>query len=231
MSATDIADWPGHPDADPDCECCLGDGLQADGETPCPCIDARKANIAAQAITPAPQPEGEPVTLTYTNWRGETAQRTITPKRIWWGATDWHPEPQWLLTAFDAEKQADRDFALKDFGAATPQSAGEAEPVAWRSVERKFYRSEWPLANLLEARNGGLVTDEGEAWSYRYTHKDGVGGEYDMMIRREPVAHPPQPSASVVEAMKHLQDIINCGNCSGSRQSARLALRALKGDK
>ena len=42
--------------------------------------------------------------------------------------------------------------------------------------------------------------------------------------------HPPKPSASVVEAMKHLHDIINCGNCSGSRQSARLALRALKGD-
>ena len=63
----------------------------------------------------------DPITLTYTNWRGETAQRTITPKRIWWGATDWHPEPQWLLTAFDAEKQADRDFALKDYGAATQQ--------------------------------------------------------------------------------------------------------------
>ena len=61
MSATDINDWPGHPDADPDCECCLGDGLQADGETPCPCIDARKANIAAQTITPAPQPAGEAV--------------------------------------------------------------------------------------------------------------------------------------------------------------------------
>ena len=120
---TDINDWPSHPDADPDCECCLGDGLQADGETPCPCIDARKANIAALTIPPAPQPEGEPVTLTYTNWRGETAQRTITPKRIWWGATDWHPEPQWLLTAFDAEKQADRDFAIKDFGAATPPAA------------------------------------------------------------------------------------------------------------
>ena len=42
-------------------------------------------------------------------------------------------------------------------------------------------------------------------------------------------AHPPQPSVAVVEAMKHLHDIINCGNCSWSRQSARLALRALKG--
>ena len=37
--------------------------------------------------------------------------------------------------------------------------------------------------------------------------------------------------AQLVEAMKHLHDIINCGNCSGSRQSARLALRALKGEK
>ena len=33
--------------------------------------------------------------------------------------------------------------------------------------------------------------------------------------------------ARLGEAMKHLHDIINCGNCSGSRQSARLALRAL----
>lgn len=47
MSATDINDWPGHHDADPDCECCLGDGLQADGETPCPCIDARRRYRAA----------------------------------------------------------------------------------------------------------------------------------------------------------------------------------------
>lgn len=42
-------------------------------------------------------------------------------------------------------------------------------------------------------------------------------------------AHQPAPDAVVRlgEAMKHLHDIINCGNCSGSRQSARLALRAL----
>lgn len=64
----------------------------------------------------------QPVTVTYTNWRGETAQRTIIPRRVWFGSTDWHPEPQWLLTALDVEKQADRDFALKDFGAPAPQA-------------------------------------------------------------------------------------------------------------
>ena len=51
---TDTTDWPGHPDADPDCECCLGDGLQADGETPCPCIDARKGYCPAQAASLTP---------------------------------------------------------------------------------------------------------------------------------------------------------------------------------
>ncbi|TWD58148.1 hypothetical protein FB480_101903 [Agrobacterium vitis] len=63
--------------------------------------------------------EAQPITLTYTNYRGETSQRTIKPKRVWFGSTEWHPEPQWLLTAFDVDKGADRDFALKDFGASS----------------------------------------------------------------------------------------------------------------
>ncbi|WP_197434739.1 hypothetical protein [Agrobacterium vitis] len=72
------------------------------------------------ALPPSPQsnvmaPAHEPVTLTYTNYRGETSERTILPKHIWFGSTEWHPEPQWLLTAFDLGKQDVRDFALKDF--------------------------------------------------------------------------------------------------------------------
>ena len=57
------------------------------------------------------------VSLTYTNYRREVSVRTITPRRVWFGSTEWHPEPQWLLTAFDHDKGAERDFALKDFGA------------------------------------------------------------------------------------------------------------------
>ena len=68
-----------------------------------------------------------PVTLTYTNWRGETAERTIIPARVWFGSTDWHPEPQWLLEAVDVEKGAMRDFALKDFG--RPESVAGAAPM------------------------------------------------------------------------------------------------------
>lgn len=68
---------------------------------------------------------GEPARIIYTNYRGETAERSITPKRVWYGITDWHPEPQWFLTAFDHDKNADRDFALTDFGHSQPSSALE----------------------------------------------------------------------------------------------------------
>ena len=52
------------------------------------------------------------VRIYYTNWRGETAFRTITPGRIRWGSNEWHPEPQWLLEAYDLDKNASRTFAM-----------------------------------------------------------------------------------------------------------------------
>jgi hypothetical protein len=55
-----------------------------------------------------------PITMTYRNYRGEVAQRTVVPTRIWFGSTDWHPEPGWLMSAYDLEKGSDRDFALAD---------------------------------------------------------------------------------------------------------------------
>lgn len=54
------------------------------------------------------------VKIVYTNWRGDTAERTIVPIKIWFGSTEWHKEEQWLLRALDTEKQAERDFAVKD---------------------------------------------------------------------------------------------------------------------
>lgn len=50
----------------------------------------------------------------YTNHRGEHAERVIIPQRIYFGATEWHREPQWLLVAIDVEKNAERHFAMKD---------------------------------------------------------------------------------------------------------------------
>ncbi len=55
------------------------------------------------------------VNIRYKNWRGEIAVRRIRPSgKIWFGSTEWHKEEQWLLDAVDVEKDARRDFAMKD---------------------------------------------------------------------------------------------------------------------
>ncbi len=54
------------------------------------------------------------VEVIYTNWKGVISVRHIIPKKIFFGSTEWHKEEQWLLNAFDVDKQADRAFALKD---------------------------------------------------------------------------------------------------------------------
>lgn len=65
----------------------------------------------AETMSEAP----ERIEVTYTNWKGVTSVRKIVPQGIRFAATEWHPEPQWLLRAWDDDRQAWRDFALKDF--------------------------------------------------------------------------------------------------------------------
>ena len=55
-----------------------------------------------------------PVVIEYTNHRGDRGKRVIKPILIEFTSSLWHPEPQWVLVAFDVEKSARRGFALKD---------------------------------------------------------------------------------------------------------------------
>lgn len=56
-----------------------------------------------------------PIAFLYTNWRGETRLRAVTNMCLpRWGTSEWHPEPQWLFVAVDAETGEFREFALKD---------------------------------------------------------------------------------------------------------------------
>lgn len=50
----------------------------------------------------------------YTNHRGITSIRTAEPVSIIMAHNEWHPEEQWMLRAYDMDKQAMRSFALKD---------------------------------------------------------------------------------------------------------------------
>jgi predicted DNA-binding transcriptional regulator YafY len=54
------------------------------------------------------------VIIDYTNWKGERRERVIIPRTLFFGSTNFHPEVQWMMTAFDEEKQADRMYAMKN---------------------------------------------------------------------------------------------------------------------
>ena len=54
------------------------------------------------------------VKILYTNWKNETRYRLIKPISIEFKSTEWHKEEQWILNAVDIEKDAIRNFAMKD---------------------------------------------------------------------------------------------------------------------
>lgn len=54
------------------------------------------------------------VRIDYTNYRGERRERVVLPLEIGFRETPHHRPAQWVLEAFDVEKQARRTFALKD---------------------------------------------------------------------------------------------------------------------
>ena len=58
--------------------------------------------------------EKNEVKILYTNYRGETSYRNIIPQSISFISTEWHHEAQWILTAFDIDKNAERGFAISD---------------------------------------------------------------------------------------------------------------------
>lgn len=101
--------------------------------------------------------DAPPLRITYRNWRGEVSERNIVPQSVWFGATEWHPEPQWLLSALDTDKGAARDFALADFGAnddtwRTRAMAAEAEVGRLRGA-LEWYGEQARLCRL--AHSGG----------------------------------------------------------------------------
>ncbi|WP_210164608.1 hypothetical protein [Brucella intermedia] len=106
---------------------------------------------------------GEPARIIYTNYRGETSERTITPKRVWYGISDWHSEPQWFVTAFDHDKNADRDFALCDFGHSTSPNTREhawEEDRAEQFIQAAIDTAPEPLRRLGEWLAYKLDDDE-----------------------------------------------------------------------
>lgn len=59
-------------------------------------------------------PSGKFLKFFYTNWRGEKSHRKAQIDTIYFGSTEYHKEGQWLMEAFDMDKNALRVFAMKD---------------------------------------------------------------------------------------------------------------------
>ncbi len=60
--------------------------------------------------------KSQPLFIDYTNYRNDRAWRLIdcAGSKIRFGTSQYHTEPQWLMTAFDVLKGAEREFAIKD---------------------------------------------------------------------------------------------------------------------
>ncbi len=54
------------------------------------------------------------VRIDYTNWQGVRRWRTVLPVAISFEATEWQPEPQWLLEAVDQETNTTKKFSLRE---------------------------------------------------------------------------------------------------------------------
>lgn len=50
----------------------------------------------------------------YTNWEGIVNYRTVEIKSIYYGFTEYHQQNQWLMKAWDFDKNAIRVFAMND---------------------------------------------------------------------------------------------------------------------
>jgi len=74
------------------------------------------------------------ITIRYTNHRGETADRRIIPICLRFAATEWHPDEQWLIDAYDVDRQVVRSFALAGIQSRTPPPANSGLLAACLAV-------------------------------------------------------------------------------------------------
>lgn len=95
-------------------------------------------------MTPIPECDRDKVVLIdYTNHRGERSLRTIYPYQIAFKSTEWHPDEQHILEAYDFEKGAPRDFAMKDIHSWAPKdtASGRAMESVFKQLQRSIEKN------------------------------------------------------------------------------------------
>lgn len=98
-----------------------------------------------------------PFKFIYTNHRGETAERTVIPLGVRFGSTQWHPEPQWLLRAFDLEKGAEREFAMAEID--EPPKAPDSPVKVSESLRLGAYTMNGETHHIIELHTGAAIAE------------------------------------------------------------------------
>lgn len=83
------------------------------------------------------------VTIDYTNHAGVRSLRRIMPDTygLQFGSSEWHPEPQYLLTAHDFDRDDSRTFAVKDIHSWTPGKVSDVEQRMHGSMAKQLQAS------------------------------------------------------------------------------------------
>jgi len=114
----------------------------------------------------------KPIRFEYLNHRGERGVRTLTPMRVWFGLTEWHPTSQWLLEGFDHDRSAVRNYAIADIITWLPPEPDDpqcAPPGIYRHFKGGLYQV-IGTARDSESRDKMVV--------YRTLY-----GEFDLWVR------------------------------------------------
>lgn len=123
--------------------------------------------------------------FTYKNYRGEVGRRRVRARDIHvsFGATHYHPEPQIIFRAFDLDKEAVREFALKDMDfrseidIAEDQWFDEATQITWTRPTAHAY------AMVCKARD--KWHEEAKSWETNVESMLSDGDDADVVRVRE----------------------------------------------
>lgn len=58
--------------------------------------------------------KGDIIQFNYINWRGLGDIRKVLINEIYYGSNEYHPNPQFLMKAYDLDKNVERIFAMSD---------------------------------------------------------------------------------------------------------------------
>ena len=73
---------------------------------------------------------GQQTQFEYINYKGIKSTRNVIPMSLYFGSNDFHTENQWLMVAYDLDKQCERTFALNDI--IVGSFADQIKTLSWK---------------------------------------------------------------------------------------------------